>query len=145
MKARVIPSQRETAMLYRLPAEEREGAEIRRLLSQYQIAARDIPADSLGQTIASFLERRAAVPGAGAPYTGPVILFSGVEAKKQQTLLQALREEGVGRAAIKAVVTPSNRSWTFEKLFAELAEEHARMTERRRPDEIGKEADGGEG
>lgn len=138
MKARRIPSQPETALLYRLDEAEREGAEIRRILAQYQISARALPAESLGQTVAAFLEQAAAVPGAEAPYAGAVMLFSGVEAKKQQSLLQALRREGLGRAAIKAVVTPTNRSWTFEKLFAQLAEEHARMTAQRRP-----ETDGG--
>lgn len=145
MKARMIPSRPEMALLYRLDESAPEGAEIRRLLSQYQISVRVIPEGSLGQTVAAFSEKEAPVPGDGTPYAGAVMLFSGVEPKKQQAVLRALRDCGAGRSAIKAVVTPSNLSWTFEKLFAELAEEHARMTAQRGPDDHGNGANGAEG
>lgn len=42
--------------------------------------------------------------GKQAPYPGQVIVFSGVAAQKQQAVLRALRDAGVGREAIKAVV-----------------------------------------
>lgn len=135
MKARLLPSQQETVLLYRL--NEGESAELQRILAQHRVLAREIPEESLGQTVAAFLVKEEAVRGEGKPCADAVMLFSGVAANKQQELLRALRGEGVGRDVIKAVVTPTNRSWTFEKLFQELAEEHARMTVQRRPDENG--------
>ena len=66
--------------------------------------------------------------GKQAPYPGQGIVFSGVAAQKQQAVLRALRDARVGREAIKAVVTPTNRGWVLERLFAELSAEHAHMT-----------------
>lgn len=135
MKARVIPSQPETALLYHLDEGRQEGITVRETLSQYRIAARNLPEEALGQTVASFLAEMPPVPAKKEPYAGTVILFSGVEAKKQQEVLRALREKGAGRGAIKAVVTPTNRGWTFEKLFAELNAEHELMTAPKTPEQ----------
>ncbi len=127
IKARIIASQPETAVLYHLEAETEEGAAIRALLSQRQIEARELPEASLGQSVAAFLESPQPQPVKETPYEGAVILFSGVEPKKQQETLRAMRSAGLALGAIKAVVTPTNRSWTFERLFAELSAEHAAM------------------
>ena len=105
MKARVIPSQPEIAVLYHFKETQQEGAVLRELLSQHHIEACSLPEEALGQTVASFL--------AGEP---PV------------AVLRALRDARVGREAIKAVVTPTNRGWVLERLFAELSAEHAHMT-----------------
>ena len=122
MKARVIPSQPEIAVLYHFKETQQEGVVLRELLSQHHIEACSLPEEALGQTVASFLA------GEQAPYPGQVIVFSGVAAQKQQAVLRALRDARVGREAIKAVVTPTNRGWVLERLFAELSAEHAHMT-----------------
>lgn len=134
MKARIISSQPETALLYHVDESTQEGPEIREVLSQYCIAIREIPDSALGQTISAFLEKETFAPGREEPHTGAVILFSSVEARKRQEVLRTLRDRGAGRGAIKAVVTPTNRSWTFEKLFTELNAEHAFMTAQRAPE-----------
>lgn len=127
MKARVIPSQPEMALLYHVDQARQEGTALRETLAQYHIEARSLPEAALGQTVASFLAGEPPVAGKETPYPGQVILFSGVAAQKRQSVLRALRDAGVGREAIKAVVTPTNRGWAFERLFAELSAEHARM------------------
>lgn len=128
MKARVIPSQPEIAVLYHFKETQQEEAVLRELLSQHHIEACSLPEEALGQTVASFLAGEPPVAGKQAPYPGQVIVFSGVAAQKQQAVLRALRDARVGREAIKAVVTPTNRGWVLERLFAELSAEHAHMT-----------------
>ena len=102
MKARVIPSQPEIAVLYHFKETQQEGAVLRELLSQHHIEACSLPEEALGQTVASFLAGEPPVAGKQAPYPGQVIVFSGVAAQKQQAVLRALRDARVGREAIKA-------------------------------------------
>ena len=127
MKARVIPSQPEMALLYHFEQAQQKEMALRETLAQYHIEARSLPEAALGQTVASFLAGEPPVAWKETPYLGQVIVFSGVAAQKQQAVLRALRDADVGRGAIKAVVTPTNRGWAFDRLFAELSAEHARM------------------
>ena len=61
----------------------------------------------------------------------PVILMDGLDKKGLDQFLAALRSQcaadGQPPVALKAVVTPTNRSWQFAALAAELAKEHALM------------------
>ena len=82
MKARVIPSQPEIAVLYHFKETQQEGAVLRELLSQHHIEACSLPEEALGQTVASFLAGEPPVAGKQAPYPGQVIVFSGVAAQK---------------------------------------------------------------
>ncbi len=45
-------------------------------------------------------------------------------------LLPALRQAGIGRDCLKAVLTPHNRTWTAVKLYQELLREHQAMNGR---------------
>ena len=54
------------------------------------------------------------------------MVISGISGKKLDTLLNALRENGV-KIPLKAVVTASNQSWTIKQLVKELSAEHERM------------------
>ena len=42
----------------------------------------------------------------------------------------ALRQAGIGRDCLKAVLTPHNRTWTAVKLYQELLREHQAMNGR---------------
>jgi hypothetical protein len=39
-----------------------------------------------------------------------------------------MRKAGIPRIPLKAVVTDTNRTWTFAKLYEEISEEHRLMT-----------------
>ncbi|MGN0587874.1 MAG: DUF3783 domain-containing protein [Oscillospiraceae bacterium] len=54
------------------------------------------------------------------------MVVSGINGRRLDTLLNALRENGV-RIPLKAVVTASNQSWTIKQLVKELSAEHQRM------------------
>lgn len=51
------------------------------------------------------------------------LVFSGVDRKRLQTLLDMLKNSGVS-VSLKAICTPSNQSWTLSELIAELSKEH---------------------
>lgn len=57
-----------------------------------------------------------------APCDGALCL-SGLSSSRIDVLLKALREEKI-EIPLKAVVTPMNQTWSFEKLIEELEKEH---------------------
>ena len=85
------------------------------------------PADA-GKTVAQLLgevETRTArtlvlEPGAYPP----ALVLANFKEKDVDTLLDLMKQAQVN-APLKAVATPSNRSWTFAGLLAHLAAEHA--------------------
>ena len=63
---------------------------------------------------------------------GECLIFSGFDRSSLSAAVDALRREGAA-VALKAVCTPSNRSWTLKALMGELAKEHEYMTGRADP------------
>ena len=88
------------------------------------------PADA-GRTVAQLLgevETKAArtlvlEPGAYPP----AVVLANFKEKDVDTLLDLMKQAQV-IIPLKAVVTPSNRSWVFGDLLAHLQEEHAAFT-----------------
>lgn len=66
------------------------------------------------------------MPYSGGPLGGRMIVFCDLE-DQLDTLLPALRKAGAGSDCLKAVLTPSNRSWSALKLYGELLREHQAM------------------
>lgn len=94
-----------------------------------RIRVRAVSAGQGGHTVAALL---GAGETGGAPAAAPlpnesVMLLSGFTGPSMDGLFAALREGGVGRVALKAVLTPTNASWTFSALCAELKREHEAM------------------
>lgn len=58
-----------------------------------------------------------------------VLIMHDFTQEKLDELLAELRRVQA-QVALKAVITPSNCSWTFLQLYEELKEEHAQMTQR---------------
>ena len=70
--------------------------------------------------------------GKTGAFSDPMLVICGLLAPQLDALLQGLREPGMPRAALKAVLTPSNVTWDSVRLHGELAREHAAM--RKKPD-----------
>ena len=58
------------------------------------------------------------------------LMFSGIQRKELDVLLGELRAAGIS-VPLKAMVTPSNQSWTLSALITELEKEHEFMTRRK--------------
>ncbi|MDO4170885.1 MAG: DUF3783 domain-containing protein [Lachnospiraceae bacterium] len=57
----------------------------------------------------------------------PMIVFAGLSNTHLDLALAAVRKSGVGPVPYKAVLTPSNQSWTAHELLEELKIEHEKM------------------
>ena len=69
------------------------------------------------------------VPVARQDYNKPLAVLAGLD-DDPGTVLPALRQAGIGRDCLKAVLTPHNRTWTAVKLYQELLREHQAMNGR---------------
>ena len=68
----------------------------------------------------------AVLPFNGGHLGGRMVVLCGLE-DQVDCLLPALRQAGIGRDCLKAVLTPDNRSWTPGRLYRELQREHRVM------------------
>ena len=58
----------------------------------------------------------------------PALVLSGFSRQRLDALLAALKRSGVPFIAHKAMLTPTNVSWTFAQLCEELSREHQAVT-----------------
>ena len=65
---------------------------------------------------------------AGEPLPYELMVMKGVTRAHLNQILDLLSKAGVKRVERKAVVTETNRSWTFLKLYQEVCREHDMMT-----------------
>lgn len=66
----------------------------------------------------------------GAASDEQCLVFSGIQRKSIDSLLKELRDKEIS-VPLKAMVTPSNRSWSLTQLIAELKREHETLTGRK--------------
>lgn len=64
----------------------------------------------------------------GEEFQDEMMLMAGFTSARVDTLLGALRRNGVGRINYKAVLTETNKSWDSVSLFREIKREHEYMT-----------------
>ena len=63
------------------------------------------------------------------PIKEEMLVMKSFTSRRVDDLLANLRNAGVPRIALKAVITEQNSQWTFYELYGELRKEHAAMTE----------------
>ena len=110
-------------LLYNLTADPR-GPKLRAYLAGRNIRAIDVPpADDL-QPLGALL----GLPGfEKTGPSSPVRTFS-----EPMLVMFAMQGKGLSPVALKAVVTPTNVSWTSAALYHELKQEHAAFLQQRR-------------
>ena len=69
---------------------------------------------------------------AAPPFDDEMLVMCHMMSNELDAFLQAMREAGMPRIGLKAVLTPVNVLWNSTDLHSELAREHASM-QRRRP------------
>lgn len=99
------------------------------LLEGLGVSLHMVSAQQLGQTV-GFLAGLPGCPerpaGAVPSVSEPVMVFCGFSQERLDQVLDALRASG-GPSALKAVLTPSNQSWTLARLAGELQSERAEI------------------
>ena len=79
----------------------------------------------------------AGIPVAAKPapslggFSDPMLVMCHLLSPQLDAFLQGMRDEGIPRIALKAILTPSNVSWNSLELRSELAREHEAVTRRK--------------
>lgn len=60
--------------------------------------------------------------------TSDLLIFYGLSDEHLDHFLKGYKERAIKPIAYKAVVTPTNASWSLYKLYANLEQEHTKMT-----------------
>lgn len=129
MKAR-ITKEKETALLYGFTEEKEEA--VCGVLEKMNIEVRTVAGESITMTLGAL----AGLPGFPAVRAADdeeiefpeceALVLSGVSRQRLDEVLAALKEADLS-VQFKAVVTPQNRSWTFEKMLGEIRYEDRMM------------------
>ena len=67
---------------------------------------------------------RTSAPVMEAGFSDPMLVMCHMLSFQLDAFLQGMRSDGIPRIALKAVLTPSNVTWSSVKLRDELAREH---------------------
>ena len=73
---------------------------------------------------------RSAAPAMGASFSDPMLVMCHMLSPQLDAFLQGMRGEGIPRIALKAVLTPSNVTWSSVQLRGELMREHEAFNNR---------------
>ena len=69
--------------------------------------------------------------GQAGGFDEEMLVMSGFDSGDIDRLIKALRTTGVGRVALKAVVTPTNIGWNSVQLFNAVKADHEEMNRKR--------------
>ncbi len=131
MKARIRP-EKEVFLLYHLGEDTEKGKQLRKVLLPLGIELVDVSDQMLLETVAfcAHMDGAASTGNvyAGEPLPYELMVMKGVTRARLNQVLDLLSKAGVERVERKAVVTETNRSWTFLKLYQEVCREHDMMT-----------------
>jgi hypothetical protein len=130
----IIEGMRET-VLYYAPEDKAYASVMRGVLAQMGIRVKNLTPERCVQRI-GFLagmegcEKREVAAGYEkyAPVMGQeLLIFCGLTEERLDEVLESLKNAGVPKIDLKAVVTPTNAEWTVYQLYEQLLSEHGRM------------------
>ena len=121
--------ERATVILYGMTESERK--KVKGVCQKLDVRLRNVLPEEAGQPVGAFAGAAAFIeqPEPWEP-EGPMLVFAGVTDRQLERFLSSLRTARVGYTALKAVLTPHNRTWTAVKLYQELLREHQAMNGR---------------
>ncbi len=136
MKARIKEQTAAGVWLYLPQADDAVTAAVQAAAARCDAVFGSFGPESAGMRVADILTGNAQPAAADKVIpTKPVLLMSGFNRAGLDRFLAALREEfqtaGLPGIALKAIVTPTNRSWNFDRLAEELQREHDLMQRER--------------
>ena len=115
-------------LLYNL--DSRTASKIKVLCQKRHLRWREVAPSEYGLAIGAL----AGIPTAKAPddaprhaFQDPMLVMCGFLNTQLNAFLQGMRDDGIPRIALKAILTPSNVCWNSTQLHDELAQEHAEV------------------
>ncbi len=117
-----------TVLLYNFSGERLQKAKAAVLLAR--AGARVVEKDSYGKRLGELVGAKGYETEVTSEYRDfdeELLVMSGFDRGDIDRLIAALRQTGVGRVALKAVVTPTNIDWNSSQLFYAVKADHEEM------------------
>ena len=96
------------------------------------IQVKEVKDEQAGQRLEALCGLSALVPAAQkTKIGGEMAVMAFFPEKLMDALFDAIRKNGLEKPRLMAVLTPTNRMWTLERLYQELQKEYAAMNARR--------------
>lgn len=119
----------ETVLMYNCDGEQ--WAKLRQIFLMLRVRIRPVEADQYGLTLEDLLGRSEEKAPVEEKFSDPMLVFCNLPHEKLDHLLTAMGRAGLPRIALKAMLTPTNRTWTSQQLWTELRREHEAMQAQR--------------
>jgi len=119
----------ETVLMYNCDGEQ--WAKLRQIFLMLRVRIRPVEADQYGLTLEDLLGRSEEKSPVEEEFSDPMLVFCNLPHEKLDHLLTAMGRAGLPRIALKAMLTPTNRTWTSQQLWTELRREHEAMQAQR--------------
>ena len=133
----------ETVLLYNLDNDK--GRKIRVILIQLGMKIRNVKKEEFGEPVGELIglgisetsgkvqaATDAALRSQEAPGTldfdDEMMVLHGFTNDRLDELLARMRKARIERVALKAIITPTNRTWSGRELYAELKKEHEALS-----------------
>lgn len=112
----------ETVLMYN--CNDEQWAKLRQIFLMLRVRIRSVEADQYGLTLEDLLGRSEEKAPVEEEFSDPMLVFCNLPHEKLDHLLTAMGRAGLPRIALKAMLTPTNRTWTSQQLWTELRREH---------------------
>ena len=119
----------ETVLMYN--CDDEQWAKLRQIFLMLRVRIRPLEADQYGLTLEDLLGRSEEKAPVEEEFSDPMLVFCNLPHEKLDHLLTAMGRAGLPRIALKAMLTPTNRTWTSQQLWTELRREHEAMQAQR--------------
>lgn len=119
----------ETVLMYNCNGEQ--WSKLRQIFLMLRVRIRPVEADQYGLTLEDLLGRSEEKAPVEEEFSDPMLVFCNLPHEKLDHLLTAMGRAGLPRIALKAMLTPTNRTWTSQQLWTELRREHEAMQAQR--------------
>ena len=125
-----------TLLMYNLDGPA--GAALKVLCRKTRVQWKEVPPEDYARPLGALVGLPA--PAAEAPaapavsFSEPMLVMAGLLRPQFDALLQGMRQQGI-RVPLKAVLTPTNVTWTSLQLHDELIREHEAVTRGRQGDQ----------
>ena len=108
-----------------------QWAKLRQIFLMLRVRIRPVEAHQYGLTLEDLLGRSEEKAPVEEEFFDPMLVFCNLPHEKLDHLLTAMGRAGLPRIALKAMLTPTNRTWTSQQLWTELRREHEAMQAQR--------------
>ena len=118
-------------VLYYNPNPSGHVARMKGVFVQMGIRIKNVTSEEVGYTVgclAGIKEADKEVQANCPEISDEMLVMKGFSSQRVDQLLLALRKAKVPKINLKAVVTDSNRNWSFYKLYEEIKKEHEEMS-----------------